>query len=117
MTHASYSVIADEATDAANHEQLTITIRFVNKSEPCEKFLWLPRCETGITAEAIADSIPLQLNTWQLPATLLCGQAYDGVGSMSGHTIGAPGGISAKYSALYTHCVSHQLNLCIIKML
>ena len=31
-----FSVIADEATDAANKEQLSITVRFVDKSEPCE---------------------------------------------------------------------------------
>ena len=84
-----FRVIADKATDAANQEQLFISIRFVEKSEPCERFMGFTRCATGITGEAIADNILLQLNAWQLPATSLCGQAYDGAGSMSGHTKGA----------------------------
>ena len=111
-----YSVIADEATDAANHEQLSITIRFVHENEPCEKFLGFLKCETGVTGEAIADNILTQLNVWQLPASLLRGQSYDGAGSMSGHTKGAAARISAKYAkALYTHCAAHRLNLCIVK--
>lgn len=98
------------------NEQLSITVRFVNKSEPCEKFLGFLKCETGISGEAIADNILLQLNAWQLPASLLRGQAYNGAGSMSGHTRGAAACISAKYpKALYTHCASHRLNLCIVK--
>ena len=34
-----YSVIADEATDASNHEQLSITIRLVSNDCPYERFL------------------------------------------------------------------------------
>ena len=109
-------MIADEATDAANQEQLSVSIRFVEKSEPCERFMGFIRCATGVTDEAIADNILLQLNAWQLPATSLRGQAYDGAGSMSGHTKGAAARISAMYpKALYTHCASHRLNLCIVK--
>ena len=111
-----FTVIADEATDAANQEQLFVSIRFVEKSEPCERFMGFIRCATGVTGEAIADNILLQLNAWQLPATSLRGQAYDGAGSMSGHTKGAAARISAMYpKALCTHCASHRLNLCIVK--
>lgn len=111
-----FSVIADEATDAANHEQLSITIRFVKNDEPCEKFLGFLKCETGVSGEAIADNILSQLTAWQLPACLLRGQGYDGAGSMSGHTRGAAARIIAKYpKALYTHCAAHRLNLCIVK--
>ena len=85
-------------------------------SEPCEKFLGFLKCDTGVTGEAIADNILLQLNAWQLPASLIHGQTYDGAGSMSGHTRGAAARIKAKYpKALYTHCASHRLNLCIVK--
>ena len=44
-----FSVITDEATDAANHEQLSIAILFVNKNEPCGRFLIFLKCETGIS--------------------------------------------------------------------
>ena len=111
-----FSVIADEATDAANQEQLSVSIRFVENNEPCERFMGFIRCATGVTGEAIADNILLQLNAWQLPVTSLRGQAYDGAGSMSGHTKGAAARVSAMFpKALYTHCASHRLNLCIVK--
>ena len=111
-----YSVIADEATDAANQEQLSITIRYVGNDVPCEKFLGFLHCQTGVTGEAIAGNILSQLNTWQLPTSLLRGQSYDGAGSMSGSVRGAAARICADHpKALYVHCAAHRLNLCIMK--
>lgn len=88
----------------------------MDKGEPCERFMGFVKCDTGVTGEAIADKILLQLHAWQLPASLLRGQAYDGAGSMAGHTRGVAARISAMHpKALYTHCASHRLNLCIAK--
>ena len=67
-------MIADEATDSGNKEQLSISIRFVHDNKPCEKFLGFVKCENGVSGEAIADSILSQLSAWQLPASLLRGQ-------------------------------------------
>ena len=111
-----FSIIADEATDVANKEQLSISIRFVCNSKPCEKFLGFLECVNGVTGEAIADTILTQLNSWQLPASLLRGQGYDGAGAMSGYIRGVAARISTHYpKALYTHCAAHRLNLCIVK--
>ena len=111
-----YSVIADEATDASNHEQLSITIRFVSNDCPCERFLGFHKCETGVTGEAIAENILSQLRLWQLPVSLLRGQSYDGAGAMSGQIREAASRISSKYpKAVYVHCAAHRLNLCIVK--
>ena len=52
-----FSAIADEATDAANEEQLSICVRFVANGLPCEKFLAFHECQSGVTGEAIADDI------------------------------------------------------------
>lgn len=44
------------------------------------------------------------------------GQCYDGAGSMAGKTKGAQAIIAGKYpKALYMHCKSHILNLCVVK--
>ena len=111
-----YSVIADEATDAANQEQLSITVRYVKDGAPCERFLGFLKCQAGVTGEAISEYILSQLSVWQLSATLLRGQSYDGAGSMSGSVRGAAARISAKYpKALYVHCAAHRLNLCVMK--
>jgi hypothetical protein len=101
-----FSIIADEATDVANKEQLSISIRFVCNNKPCEKFLGFLECVNGVRGEAIASTILTQLSSWQLPASLLRGQGYDGAGAMSGSTKGAAARIiTTQYpKALYTHC-------------
>ena len=68
-----FSVIADEATDAASDEQLSISIRFVENGMPLEKFLCFHKCKSGVTGEAIANDILAQLATWQLEAQFLQG--------------------------------------------
>ena len=113
-----YSVIADEATDAANQEQLSITVQYdiVKDNAPCEKFLGFLWCQEGVTGEVISGYILSQLSNWQLPATLLRGQSYDGAGAMSGCVRGAAARIHAGYpKALYIHCASHRLNLCVMQ--
>ena len=48
--------------------------------------------------------------------TLCRGQGYDGAANMSSRTVGVQARIrKASPLALYTHCKSHQLNLCIVK--
>lgn len=61
-----FSIIAVEATDSGNTEQLSLSIRFVQNHAPCEKFWGFLKCEAGTTGEAIANMILTQLNEWQL---------------------------------------------------
>jgi len=49
-----------------------------------ERFLAFSECVTGVSGEAIADCILQLLADWQLPATDLHGQTYDGAGAMAG---------------------------------
>ena len=113
-----FSILADEATDAANDEQLAISLRYVNQS--CqrieERFLAFSECITGVTGEAIADQLLHHLRNWQLSGLQLCGQMYDGAGAMAGKTRGAAARITQQFPrAVYTHCAAHHLNLCVVK--
>ena len=111
-----FSVLADEATDISNDEQLSISIRYVDEGSPKEVFVEFHKCTTGVTGQAIADDILLNLKNWQLQLEFLRGQAYDGAGAMAGKSKGAAACIVAKQpKALYTHCASHRLNLCVVK--
>ena len=112
-----YSVIADEASDAANDEQLAISLRFFTENgEPQEKFLSFVECLSGVSGEALASSILKQLSEWALPLTLLRGQAYDGAVAMAGCSKGVATRINDKFpKALYIHCAAHHLNLCVVK--
>ena len=61
-----YSVIADEATDISNDEQLSIGIRYVDDGKFTEVFVAFHECVIGVTGRAIADNILLKLSQWQL---------------------------------------------------
>ena len=51
-----------------------------------ERFMGFTECVTGATGEAIAYCLLQHLSDWQLPASMLCGQVYDGAGVMAGTT-------------------------------
>ena len=111
-----FFVVADEAIDVVNHEQLSICVRFVDGGSPSEKFLAFYECQSGVTGEAIADAILTKLVEWQLHVQpqLLCWQEYmyDGAGAIAGkskvlHLVSYP----STPKALYTHYAAHRLNL------
>ena len=81
-----------------------------------ERFLGSLTCETALTGEALAKNILTQPISWHLCPDLLCGQRYDGARAMSRKVKGDAARIHFEYpKALFVHCVSHRLNLCIIK--
>lgn len=99
-----FSVIADEATDASNEEQLSISIRFVYGDTVAERFLGFYSCHASVTGEAIAKGILQKLTEWQLDTHLLRGQAYDSAGSMAGKSKGVAAVIARLHpKVLYTH--------------
>ena len=113
-----FSVMVDEATDAANDEQLTVSLRYVhpNTKNIEERFLAFSECVTGVSGKAIADRILQLLSNWQLLGSYLVGQTYDGAGAMAGKNNGAASRIQAIFpKAVYTHCAAHVLNLCVMK--
>lgn len=62
-----YSVIADEAVDSANDEQLAISVRYVDSDcQPQEKFLTFSECISGVTGKDIAENILSNRINWQL---------------------------------------------------
>lgn len=51
-----YSIIADEAVDSANDEQLAVSIRYVHSSAiPQELFLGCSECVLGVKGQAISE--------------------------------------------------------------
>ena len=112
-----FSVIADEATDSSNKEQLPLVIRFVDSDNNIrEEFVGFQECVEGISGEAVADLILSAVGDLGLDMEHCRGQCYDGAGNMAGKCKGAASRITAKHKlALYVHCSSHRLNLCVVK--
>ena len=110
-----FSVLADETQDNSNKEQIPIILCFVdNNSTIREEFVEFVHCKDGISGESIAGYITEALERYSLEMKNCRGQGYDGAGNMSGKYIGASSIIRRQYPlAIYIHCASHRLNLCI----
>ena len=110
-----YSIMADEASDISCKEQLSLVIRFVDtNSEIREEFLGFLHCGEGTSGEAISALILKELKRLGLDVMNCRAQAYDGAGNMSGKYNGCAARImQVNKLAIYCHCQSHSLSLCV----
>lgn len=110
-----FSVLADEAADCSNKEQMPLVVRFVKDAVIREEFMGFALCDSGTSGRALADVILKSLREWGIEMDHMRGQGYDGAGNMAGRLSGCAAIISESYpKALYVHCASHCLNLCIV---
>ncbi|SMN02068.1 hypothetical protein SPONN_425 [uncultured Candidatus Thioglobus sp.] len=110
-----FSVLCDEVSDVSSKEQLSIVLRFVDSNRDIrEEFVDFVSVER-ITGEVLAAKIKETLVKYDLDFQNCRGQGYDGASNMSGAN-GVQGRLVAENSkALYFHCKSHILNLCIVQ--
>jgi hypothetical protein len=111
-----FSILADEATDYAGLEQVSIVFRFVDKDKQIREefldFLTVKR----ITGELISSALLARIQEMGLDIAFCRGQGYDGASNMSSSNVGVQARIrQVSPLALYSHCQSHRLNLCVVK--
>ena len=76
-----FSVIADEATDISNTEQLSLVIRFIDvKGEIREEFMEFIPC-ASLSGEDIAELLKTAIAKYGFDLKNLRGQGYDGAGN------------------------------------
>lgn len=79
------SVLADEAKDVSNNEQMVLVIRFVDEDRRIrEEFLKFIHCDAGTSGEVLADEILSHVRDLGLDMDNCRGQGYDGSGNMAG---------------------------------
>ena len=110
-----FSILADEACDVSNVEQMPIILRFVDSEASIrEEFLGFSKCSEGMTGKAIACAILKFVEDIGLNMEFCRGQGYDGAANMVGKCSGAAAIITSKFPKIpYVHCGSHLLDLCI----
>jgi Domain of unknown function (DUF4371)/hAT family C-terminal dimerisation region len=110
-----YTILADETTDISQIEQFSLCIRYVDEQvfSIREDFLtFVPVYD--ISGEGLANTIKETLKKIGFDLNKIRGQGYDGAAAMRGRFRGVQAIIKDMYpKALYTHCVSHSLNLCL----
>lgn len=114
-----FSVIADEARDCSNKEQMPLIIRYVDRNSTIiECFICFIECKHGTSGSQLATLIESTCINAGFDMTLCRGQGYDGAGNMAGKCVGAAKLLRDKYpKAFYLHCASHRLNLCVVHCL
>ena len=111
----AFSLLADEASDSSNKEQLPLVLRFADKERNVREFFGFYECEDGVTGQAIATLILKPVQELGLSMDFDKGQCYDGAGNMSGPCNGAAAIVRRQYpKAIYTHCMAHRLNLSVV---
>ncbi|XP_057298780.1 52 kDa repressor of the inhibitor of the protein kinase-like [Hydractinia symbiolongicarpus] len=112
-----FSVLADKLLDCSNKEQLSLVIRYVDSSRNIkEDFLKFLHCKEGLTGADLAQLMLSALQNLNLDFSNCRGQGYDGAGNVAGHLNGLSARLlSVNKKAIYVHCHSHRLNLCVAK--
>ena len=108
-----FSIIADEAKDDSNLEQLSIVFRFVDSKtgDIREEFFGFMECEK-LDGKSIALLIEKCVSDDGLDMNNARGLCFDGASNMPSRYQSASACIKRKYPlALYFHCASHRLNL------
>ena len=78
-----FSLLADEVTNCANLEQVSIVIRFVDRDKEIrEEFLGFLTLER-ITGDSLSSTLLSWLQTHEIDITFCRGQGYDGASCMS----------------------------------
>ena len=109
-----YTIMADEVTDAANHEQFVLCLRCVDDDlNPHEEFIGL-QSVLNIAADTLVAVIRDVLIRMNLSITNCRGQCYDGASNM----VGAKSGVATQIKnyeprAFLTHCYGHDLQLAV----
>ncbi|GBN35873.1 repressor of the inhibitor of the protein kinase [Araneus ventricosus] len=110
-----YSVLADETADISQIEQFSLCLRYAeDKSYKIrEDFLtFIPVYE--VTGAGLANTVLETLSILGLDLKKMRGQGYDGAATMRGQFRRVQASIKEKLPlALYTHCSSNSLNLCL----
>ncbi|XP_022856489.1 zinc finger MYM-type protein 1-like, partial [Olea europaea var. sylvestris] len=112
-----FSILVDEARDNSMKEQMTVVLRFVDKSGRVkERFLGISHV-TDTCAQSLKDAIDAMFSTHGLSISSLRGQGYDGASNMSGEFNGLKALILRENPhAMYVHCFAHQLQLAIVSV-
>ena len=128
-----FAVLADETQDLSSVEQLSVCIRYLYKGKIHEEFLLFEDLhqlsfvldfnslgegevlEPKLSGELLGKAILESLDKVGLDIQKCVEQGYDGAPVMSSSAAGAASVLLTKNPrALYTHCASHSLNLCIV---
>ena len=80
-----YAVIADEASDMSNKEQMSLVLRFVDKNfDVREELLGFLHCKSGLSGKALSETLLGTISDLELDINDCRGQGYDRAAAVPG---------------------------------
>jgi len=116
----AFSVLMDETTDSSHQEQLSVMVRFVDKTATVDTDVIKERllgvvCATQTTGEALTDMLLTVIRRAGLRVEDIVGQGYDGGSNMSGANKGVQARVrELNPRALFIQCYAHCLNRALV---
>ena len=112
-----FSILADEAMDCSQKEQMSLVFRFIDTNHTIHKeFTGFVHLKYGLSGKAIAQSITERVSELGLDIKKCRGQGYDGAGNVAGYKNGAAAHILRESrKSIFIHCFSHRLSLAVSK--
>ncbi|XP_022892414.1 zinc finger MYM-type protein 1-like [Olea europaea var. sylvestris] len=117
MGNSFFSILVDESRDNSIKEQMTVVLRFVDKSgQVKERSLGISHI-ANTCAQSLKDDIDAMFSTHGLSISSLKGQGYDGASNISGYFNGLKALILRENPcAMFVHCFAHQLQLAVVSV-
>ena len=98
-----YSVIADKASDTSNKEQMSLVLKFVDKTYDIrEEFLGFLHCKLGLSGKALSETLLGAILELKLDINDYREQGYNKAVAVSGSKNGVAGHILRKKQKLFT---------------
>ncbi|KAL4131439.1 hypothetical protein QTP88_008752 [Uroleucon formosanum] len=112
-----FGIMCDEAR-CYKQEQMALCVRYVKNLDVVERFLGFIDCSKNQDAESLYQYILWYLKKCKLSSKpQIVAQSYDGANVMSGKFNGLQNKIKSQYPyAIYTHCMTHKMNLIVLDM-
>lgn len=109
-----YAILLDETSDYSRMEQVSVCFRIVSEDLVSSEYFLGFYATASTTAEALCSLVKDVLLRFNLPIEKLRGQCYDGASNVAGNLSGLQTRIrEIEKRALFVHCKSHNLNLCV----
>ncbi|XP_016460481.2 uncharacterized protein LOC107783963 [Nicotiana tabacum] len=110
-----FGILVDESKDISHHEQMTLTLRYIDKKgQVNEPFISLVRV-SDTSAKLLKEAVLSLLIKHSLSPSKIRGQGYDGASDMQGKMNGLKALILQETPSAYSaHCFAHQLQLTLV---
>lgn len=116
LKNEKVSLMADETSDVGHHEQLSVVVRYFDKSKnkPIEQFVCMKRM-MSVDAQSVFNVLTEVVEEYEIKWENVISTCFDGAATMAGSITGVQTKFKEKNpKCFFVHCYGHCLNLILV---